>query len=354
MADVDWSRGDLYHSCTVLMVDPTNFSDVRGELRGVTGGNLNLHYYGDTRMGAELTTVGDHGWDGSAALRIVHSVSDYTGPLLVETLFTGFVTDAPWQGEGDEMATTWTLKSGLYAMETAVCEMGYGIASGSKALTIVSQICGSLGRPYRIDSTANEHVYSKNCVLDPCTTYLSILFDVCDRSGNRMSVDEDGTITFSGYVSPSERGVDYDASEVGGMGMVIGPVSGSPVGFDNPARVVVRGDNGQSTVTGVASVPAGSPTSADVRGYRYDHCVDTTDVTPFTNEGAAAAASRYLKSSLSDDESISHDLMYRPLREGQIERLTMADGSRARWMVSAATLDLGKWTWALDLKGGWE
>lgn len=350
---IDWTRGDLRHGLTVLQVDPNGLTEVRGELRGATGGKVDLQYYGDTRMGAALETTGAHGWDGSSALRLVHTVSDYTGMLLVEPLFTGFVTDASWEGEGDARKVSWTLSSTLHAMETAKTALPFSVAAGSKALDVVRQVCSTLGRPCRIDQTAHEYAFSTNKVYEAGSTYISILFDLCDRSENRMSVDADGIVTFAAYQPPSSRGADFDASELGGRGAVIGPVSGGAMGLDAPARVIVRAEDGDASVTGVASVPDGAPSSAKVRGFSNDRFETASDLSPFDESTARALAQRYLESDLSEVPAIKHGLMYRPLREGDVERLTMADGSVARWMVSGASLDLTKWTWELDLKGGW-
>lgn len=351
---IDWTRGDLAHSLTALMVDPSNLTDVRGELANVTGGKLDLNYYGDTRMGAELVTKGDHGWDGSAAIRIEHTVSDYTGTLLQETLFTGYVTAAPWEGEGDALAVTWTLAGALHAFETAVAETGYSIAKGAKALDVVRSICSTLGRPYAIASTALQYVYSGNKVFEAGTSYLSILFDVCDSSSNRLGVDELGRLTIDRYVTPSERGIDYDADERDARGAVIGDVKGETGGLDAPARVIVRAEDGERSVTGIASVPNGSAASPGVRGYRIDRFETASDISPFSVDGARKLAQRYLDEGQSEMPTIQHGLLYRPLREGMIERLTRRDGSSARWMVSSASLSFDKWTWEMDLKGGWQ
>lgn len=269
---IDWSRGDLTHGAYALMIDPGNLTDVRGELRGLTGGRLDLAYYGDTRMGAELVTHGAHGWDGSAAIRIVHTVSDYTGQLLQETLFTGYVTEATWDGEGDALSTTWTLAGTLHAPEAGVCETGYSVAKGSKALSVIAKICKTLGRPYAIAADATEYVFGTNRVFEAGTTWLSVLFDLANASGNRIGVDALGRLTVTRYVAPSARGVDFEADERDPRGMVIGPVSGDAGNLQAPDRVVVRAENGDSVVTGMAYVPSGSPVSKGVRGYRVDRC----------------------------------------------------------------------------------
>lgn len=354
MATIDWHRGDLTHGIYALMVDPGNLTDVRGELHGLTGGRLDLAYYGDTRMGAEITTQGDHGWDGSAAIRLVHTVSDYTGQLLQEPIFTGYVTAASWDGEGDALVTTWTLSGTLHAPEAGVCETGYSVAKGSSALEVIGKICRTLSRPYVVAPRAVEYVLGSNKVYEAGATWLSVLFDLANTSGNRISVDEMGRLVIERYVVPSARGVDWAADERDPRGMVIGPVTGDMGGFEAPDRVVVRAESGDAAVTGMAYAPSGSPQSRGVRGYRLDRFELVSDLSPFTADSARALAQRYMAESSDDLPAVHHGLMYRPMREGMIERLTMRDGTTSRWMVSGASLDLSAWTWTLDLKGGWQ
>ena len=350
---VDWHRGDLRHGVTALLVDPHNLTDVRGELANVTGGKLDLSFYGDTRMGAELTTKGDHGWDGSAAVQIIHNVSDYTGTLLTEALFTGFVTEAPWESEDDSLSVTWSLSGALHAFEAATADQGWSIAKGDKALDHIRSICSRLHRPYVIASSALQYVYGANKVYEAGTSFLSILSDICSTSRNRLSVDALGRLTIGRYVAPSSRGIDFYADEREPRGMVIGPVKGDTGRLTTPSRVIVRADNGTSTVTGTASVANGSKESEGVRGYRVDRFEAVSDLSPFTREAAQKLANRLLDESISELPSIQHGLTYRPLREGQIEHLTRKDGTSARWMISNASLDLTTWKWELDLKGGW-
>jgi hypothetical protein len=351
---VDWSRGDLTHGVYALMVDPGNLADVRGQLRGVTGGRLDLAYYGDTRMGAELVTHGAHEWDGSAAIRVVHTVSDYAGQLLQETLFTGYVTAAAWEGEGADLVTTWTLSGTLHGAEADVAETGYSVAKGSSALEVIGKICRTIGRPFVIGPTAVEYVLGSNKVYEAGTAWLSVLNDLANASGNRIGVDELGRLTVERYVAPSSRGVDWVADEREPRGMVIGEVTGDIGELDAPDRVVVRAENGDSVVTGMAYAPSGSSVSKGVRGYRVTRFEVASDLSPFTVDSARTLAKRYLDESGGELPAIHHGLMYRPMREGMIERLTRRDGTSARWMVSGASLDLSAWTWDLDLKGGWK
>lgn len=353
MVAVDWSRGDLYHSLTVYQLDPNTY-EVRGTLNGVTGGKLDLQYYGDTRASAELTTLGDHGWDGSSALRLVHTVSDYTGVLLTENLFTGYVDSASWSGEGDGQKVSWTLKSALWGLEVTNVEHGLTIAKGSEALDMCGRFCRWASQKVRTEPDANRYIYGTNKVYEAGKTFLSCLLDICDASENRASVDADGYITISGYAAPSGRPADYAADERSERGTVIGPVSGELGGLDVPARVIVRADSGSSAVTGIAEVAQGAQSSPGVRGFRRDRYEQVSDLSPFSESAARAKAGQLLSNDLSELPAISHGLIYRPLREGHIEQLTRKDGTTARWMISGASLDFGKWTWELDLKGGWQ
>lgn len=353
MVAVDWSRGDLYHALTVYQLDPNSF-EVRGTLDGVTGGKLDLQYYGDTRMGAELTTVGDHGWDGSAALRIVHTVSDYTGTLLTEPLFTGYVDSVSWEDELDGCKRSWTLKSALWALETTYVERGLSFAKGTKALDMCQRFCRWASQKVRVESSANEYVFGGNKVYEAGKSFLSCVLDICDAANNRLSVDANGVVTITGYKAPSTLAADWTADERSARGTVIGPVKGDVGGLDAPARVIVHGESGDSKVTGIAEVAQGAASSAGVRGFRRDRYESVTDLSPFGIGAAQSKARALLANDLADVPSISHGLLYQPLREGSIERLTRRDGTTARWMVSGASLDLAAWTWELDLKGGWQ
>lgn len=349
---MDWARGDLTHSLEVLQVDPLDLATVRGALSGVTGGELDLHYYGDTRMGAQLTCAGEHGWDGTSALRLVHAVSDHTGTLVREVLGTFFVTAAPWEGMGDARVTTFTLASALHALETDVAITGLSVAKGAHALDVVRRVCRTCSRPLEVSGDALDYLYGGVTVYEPGRSWLSILFDVVNKAGDRLSVDEMGTVTVSRYVEPSARVADWDADVGDPRGMVIGDVGGDTLGLTTPARAIVRAEKDGRTITAAASVPDGAPSSHSVRGYNVDDYRDVTDLSPFTQSAAQALAQRYLANGLSEVETIKHSLMYRPVREGMVERLR-AGGESRRWMVSAGKLDLDAWTWELELKGGW-
>lgn len=344
---VDWSRGDLTHSLTVLQVDPYNLADVRGELPDVTGGTLDLDYYGDTRMGSRLTAMGG-GWDGTSALRYVHTVSDWTGELLRETLFTGYVTNVDVNGE----QRSYTLSSTLHGLETNVASGGMSLSKSSKAKSAMAAVLNSAQRPHRFAPDATDHLYGSAVVFDAGTPYLSILFSLCDAAGDRIDVDEDGVVVIGRYSPPSTRMPDWSCDTSDPRGTVLGDVSYSDGSLVTPERVIVRAEDGDRAITATAIAPAGSPSRHSVRGYCVDAFYRMDDLSPFTREAAQSLASQLLSQGLVPERGCAHQMMYRPLREGMVEQLTH-DGETRRWQVSSASLDLGSWTWTLNMRGGW-
>ena len=353
---VDWARGDLSHALTVLQVDPSNLTDVRGELHNVKGGKLDLSYYSDTRAGASLECVGEHDWDGTSALRLVHDISDWTGLLLRETLFTGYVTAAPWSGRGDGMVTRLTLSSTLIAWEGdgkgTVAANGYTVAASAKALDVIRSIARQTGRQLRVRGDATDYLFGSACVYDAGKSWLSIAMDVANKAGDRIVVDPDGFVAVERYIEPSKKEPDYDVDPSAPRGIVIGEPSGDTDALSHPTRVIVRSESGDKSVTGIATVADGDHASVSVRGYGIDKFETMSDLSPFTADAATAKARQMLGDASAESLTLSHGLMYRPLREGMVER--WCEGNRrTRWQVSSAQLDLKTWTWTLDLKGGW-
>jgi hypothetical protein len=345
---IDWSKGDLSHRLEVLQVDPLNLTDVRGRLAEPTGGELDLDYYGDTRMGGTVDEFGGS-WDGSSALRLVHTVYDWTGDLLTETLFTGYVTRA----RSRNGTRTYELASTLHGLETNVTPGTFNVTAGTKALDVARHIFKVVSRPYRIDPGAGDYLFSGAVVYDAGSSYLSILFDLMDKSGNRISVDENGIVTVSRYVRPSMRTPDWEESTADARTCIIGAPDYSDGTMEMPERTIVHAEKDGATITVTSLAPAGTATRHSVRGWCIDDYHEESDLSPFTRDAAQALADRYLAVALEPDREMAHGLMYRPLREGMVEAMTDG-GETRRWQVSSAALDLAAWTWDITFKGGWQ
>ena len=345
---VDWSRSDLYHSLRVQMIDPYGLKQVRGELSGITGGELQLEYYGDTRMGATLTALETCGWDGVSALRFIHTVSDFTGELFTETLFTGYVTDVALE----DSIVTFTLNSTLHGIETNMPTSGMTISKSSKAKSVMSAIFKNISRPYRFGSGSTDYLYGTSVVYDAGTNYLHILNEVADKAGDRVNVDVNGIVVIERYQSPSKKTANWSEDTSAERTMVIGSIGYTDNSMQTPERVIVYAEKDKKKIVATAIAPSGSPSRHSVRGYCIDDFHSESELSPFTQSSAQSLANKYLKEGLVVERHCTHSLSYRPLREGDIERLT-DNGKTLRWQVSSAKLDFKTWVWDLDLKGGW-
>lgn len=358
MAQPDWTRGDLSHSLRVLTVDPLNLSTVRGELSNVQAqGQLTLDYYSDTRMSATISTLGDDGWDGTSALRLVHEVSDYTGLLWTETLGTFYVPPdgLTWEWENEETkANTYELVSTLYGVRAnKVSTDSMAIGKGATALGVIRSAFSKIRRPYRIVGGAKDSTYSQAVAIDRSSDYLSIVMDACDKANDRLSVDANGIVTVEAYAAPSSKAASWQDDPRNPNTLVIGTISGGDAGLAVPERVTISSTNGKDSVIGAATQASGHRSSHDRRGFCLDTYITDATVSPFTNAQAKKLADRYLKEASAPVESLSHGLRYRPLREGDVEALTWPGTTTRRWQVASANLDLTSWTWELSMKGGW-
>lgn len=353
MPQPDWTRGDLRHSLRVLMLDPNNYAE-RGELQGVTkGGSLDLTYYGDKRMAAKVSTFAeDDGYDGSSALRLVHVVSDYTGELWSETLGTFFVTDRAASYSNGFSSVDYTLDSALYALEVKAMARGKAVKKGTSLLSAARQLITECGRKVSVIGGARDTRASAAIFYDYGKSYLSAVFDLCERCRNRLSVDASGNVTISAYTAPSTLAASFEVAEGVPRGMFMPPLAVKDNARDIPERYIVHSSEGDATVVGIAQVTGGTRSSHQVRGYTVDDVRQVSDLSPFNATRANQLAQAYLRDATQYEASASHGMMYRPLREGQVE-LLVANGEAKRWMIANASLDLGDWTWSLDLKGGW-
>lgn len=349
MSEPDWEDQTLVHSIRVDLVDPVTLSQSRGALSGVVAtGKLSLQYYSDTRASASVTTsvaAGESdGWDGTAAMRIVHVVGDWS-----ETLFTGYVTACPWEEQSGQVETTYTLNSTMWAMGQQVVANAYTIGSKGKGLDALRTAFRRTSRTYSVAGSALDHVYARATVYEGSKTWLSVAHDVANTCGDRLDVAPDGRVTVSRYVAPASRTPRYDLALDDADGPFFGSVSGEDSRADVPGRVVVISTDGDDTVVGTATVSTSSAYHPGRRGWTLDMLVEESDLDPFTAEAATALARKRLALNSAPAYSMDVDMLYRPLAAGDVLRIER-DGEVGRWAVSTATLDLHYFTWSLELK----
>ena len=388
MAQPDWARGDLSHTLNVLLVDPLNLSTIRGELNGVThAGEFNLDYYSDTRMSATIESYVEgtrDNWDGGSAMRLVHVVSDYTGELWRETLGTFYVMDPPRiREEQGGTVTAYQLSSVLKGIEVGVASYGYTINKGASVLAATKKFVTDSFRSIKTDGTEVDKKAASAVKYEAGSSYLHMIHDSANSCGNYVSVDPNGVVTITRYVAPKSKAPAFETIASDERTLFVGPYEFEDNSVTTPERAIVsargkvkvadgkyqkagtradgtsykKGDTKykevDKTITGIAQVEAGTASSHQRRGYWRDDFRGMSDVNPFTQARADTLAKSYLNNDLIYEANAKHSLMYRPLREGQVELLTV-HGETRRWQIASATLKFDTWTWDLDLKGGWK
>lgn len=351
---VDWSRGDLEHSLVAYFVDPTTYSvrDVADMLE--IGGSMTINVNSDVKANASISLIGEqHGsaWDGSSAVSLVHVVSDYTGELMREKIFTGFVTECSWSTVGDMTETSLQLQSTLYGAKAETFGTGWFLPKGSHAVASFKQLCGFIGRKYRVDGNVGERTYGYDLTFEPGRTALFVLDYFANDAGCIVTPDADGYIHLSKYVQPSQRAATYTVDARDERGTLIGDVDIEDSSINVPGRYVVYAKSSDDWAFGEAY--ASGRYSRASRGYLLDKFDNESNLYPFTSAHARELAKSRLSSALADTDKMQHSMMYRPLNLLDVERFVDADGSASRWYVQSAELDFQSWTWKVTLKGGW-
>lgn len=347
----DWDSATLLHSMRVELVDPLNLETLRSGLSGLNpSGKLSLNYYGDTRAGLTISTsvpIGESdGWDGTAAMRLVHSVAGWE-----ETLFTGYVTDAPWKDANGTRVTDYTLSSALYGLQADKVSWPYTVGANAMGLDAIEAIFEQCrNRPHRVLAGAKNYRFGSATVYEAGKTWLSVLLDIADRSGDRIDVDGRGYVTVAPYSPPSERTPVFVLDADDPMTTALDGISGSNDALSIPSRAVVHAKSGDMELTGRASQPSSSPYSHARRGYNLDLYADQSDMEPFTQAQADFLAAQSLAQASALTESRDASMLYRPLSSGDVIAFRRSR-EESRYMVSTAELDLSTWIWSLGLKG---
>lgn len=345
----NWTSGAIEHDFYVVMVDPLNLTTIRGELKNVNrDGTFTLKYYGDTRAGLTLTTTTtageSDGWDGSAALRLVHTVGEWS-----ETLFTGYVTDTSYSDESGMRTTSYTLNSVLYGLSVEYTANPYTVGKDAMALDVLTNIFEHCSKPYTIMPDCTDYRFGKATVYASDKTLLNVVYDVADKATDRLNVDAMGIIVLKKYTSPAYRSPDIELNTSDTKAVTIAPISYSDNKLEKPARAVLVATQGDEQIVGIAQLGSDSEYSRGRRGYLLDSYYTSTDMEPFTQERANTVAQQRLNGASDLTITIELETMYMPMQAGWIVRLNHL-GDMANYMITVAALDLGSWLWKLTMK----
>lgn len=336
-----WRDGAREDVIRVQMVDPFDVDRVRGELAGVvtSGCSITEGYYTDSRVTAKVRAYED-GYVGDSWLRIVHECPAYGYRA---ELGTFVVTKASRTSELGGTVTDYDLQSVLWAVSKDTLPCHWSVGEGALAREAFARICETVGKAHAVLPGAMDYRFAQTVVYELGDSFLSDLFDVADRSGNRVDVDGHGRITLGRYVAPSQREPDWVLDLEDPRGLVLaGGVSWAEEPGSVVNRVIVKHTNGESEVVGSAD-------AAQTRGYTVAEVKSVQDLSPETPARASQLAREYLQRGGGAGREYSVSALYFPVHEGDVVRL-VTDGVRHDCLVKEADVSLADMTVDLTLK----
>lgn len=362
---VDWAKLGKTWRVRYKMVSPSDLNSTLGELEGVVPSTASIteSYYGDTRVQAKLSFVGD-GWVRQSFVRIIAELPDEG---YKEELGTFLATSDDASTENGEWTTSLDLESMLYALDQ---ESGvqWTVKEGASALHAIERMLKNCGRDY-IDKTANDKVLGKNHVYQADKSFLARVYDLCDRSGNRLDVDGHGRVTVEKYVRPRKKTPSFEIDLKAADGMAHDGVSRSSNYLQIPTDCVVYATKNEDYTTtnakgkkvtkqrtkyvyGTAS--NGGRVGRGKRGYVITKVVNETDVEDPTASGMHAKAKEYLANASGESEQYELTCEYMPIHAGDVGILRGLDDpyypSKQKVLVKERELELEHMTMKLTLK----
>ena len=258
---IDWRDPARRDIIRFQMVDPNNLDEVYGDLTDVQLGSSSIlyGYETDTRYSSGISFLKSNNYVENAWIRIIHEVPSegYSNELGT------FIPTSPSETRRGAIIISLDLQSPLWGLKEDLTTAKFNIGKKTSILDAIKRICDTCNRPY-IFNNPNDVTVSKAIVYDVGESYLSILFDLCDQTQNRMDVDGHGRLTFGpapdhANITPTWT-LDYDDPR----SMIIeGSVKMETSVDEMPSRaIVVNGNN-----IGVADLADGISYSAHQRGY---------------------------------------------------------------------------------------
>lgn len=349
MRDLDiWRDQTRVDELTVQMVDPHTLSVVRGELGSVMDCTITEGYFTDGRVSGQVTALDDDTYVADSMLRIVHRIPDigYSAELL-----TGYVTQLQRDHSDNSTTTTYSLDSTLWALSEDTLPRHFSIGAGATTdQAFESVLRKTCGREYLLLPGAKNSRFSQTVVYELGDSFLSDLFDICDRSGNRLDVDGHGRITIAAYVPPSAREPDWviDANE--SRSIVLDEGDGWT---DKPGeaynRVIVVHKNGDNETVGYVDAGAGYRYANGNVGWLRAKVISENDLSPDTSARATELARQRLAENVTVETERKVKCMYFPVHEGEVIRFSL-DGDTRKCLVKQVDADLSDWTVSLTLK----
>lgn len=334
-------------------VEPHNMDSVRCEIDGLQqGGSITWGYDSDTRVSAEISVLDPEIPDGSW-IRLVVKAPGYS-----EELGT-FAISHIQREEVGEGSVLWTydLQSVLWALSEDRGGYHYCVGSGVRAQDAAARVCDICGKAYRWLPGCRNTASGSATVYEMGDTFLHILFDIADKSGNRLDCDGHGRVTMGAYTAPAQRSPDVEIDERDSRSIVLDSgLTEDDSSGEAYNRTVVHykgrpeGSDSDIEITAVSGVPTGSPISPSITGVTRTQVHEVNDMSPVTQARANQLVNEYVSDDRDANITRSRTIMWIPMREGDMLRWTDLGGDTSKWLAKTVDGDFGEWTMKLTLK----
>ena len=336
-----WKDVTYVPDLQVQMIDPHNINKSRGVLSGVTKVSITDGYYSDTKVSGKLETIADNYIQGSWIRILVDN--EPVGTF-------GVAKVDPKQAPEKTEEKSYDLQSVLWMLDADMTGNMYTIAANTKASTVLKSIANTCGKTLELVAGHYDGLYKSAVSYERTDSFRKILADVCDTSGNELSVNGKGVITVDKYKSPSNKSVSWtiDADDPRGIVLDPGYEDSDETGSAYNRTVVVATNNDQ-TIVASSDAPSSSPISSYVRGWTRAQVHQVSDMQPFNYNKANQLVNTYAPSDRSQGIQRDSTCMYFPVKGGEVVEWVQ-DGKTSKYLVQTVDNDFDAWTSKLTLK----
>lgn len=343
-----WQDTDHSWDVTALAIDPHDPDAVLGEVTGLdlSGCSVTEGYYTDTRVSADLSTVGEDGWPDLARIRLSLSVPERGWS---RDLITGFVTGRGTSEDTGGLLTSYELDSTLWALSVDVLDHRVVVGPAGSMVAAASSLLDSCGYPHDL-SQARDRLAQSAVVWEAGDSPLGVLFDMCGGD-SRLDVDGRGLVTMAAYVPPSMRSPQYELDPTDPRTLVLAdPIEEEPGDLDVPGKAVALASVGSGqAVAGSALVDPSMRSSWERRGYRLAEAYHWEGGGDPTAAQLSLYAARMLSAAQGATRRWTLSVAYMDARAGDVAALRTHDGWH-RVLVQTVRTELGDMTQRLTLK----
>lgn len=356
MLDYDIWRDPAYvPTLRAYAIDPHNIDLVRGEIDGLQQeGSITWGYDSDTRVSAQISVLDPYFPEGSWIRLIADKPDgskDELGTFAISHIQREFV------GEGSVLVT-YDLQSVLWSISEDKAPRHYGIGSGVKTQNAFAAVCNTCGKKYKFIPGCKNTTIGSNIVYEVDDSLLTILYDLADRSTNRVGCDGHGRITLGAYTAPKSRQADVAIDERDSRSIVLDDslteddssgeafnrtivhYKGRPEGSDNDVEILASSDVGSTD-----SISSGQ------RGFTRAKVHSVSEMSPVTQARANQLVNTYLADDR--DRNILRDrkIMWIPMYyDTNIVEWTDKQGKKSKWLARTVDGNFADWTMSLTMK----